>query len=127
MICQLIFRKGVDFTMGYRETYFAHNPGVKLPFKRGTWYRCVSCGGWFSKSQITVDHKISKRKGGTDDLWNLQPMCRSCNSSKRERTSNFEMASTMVNATVHGDLGHLAGSMAKQKAKDMLGIKYKRK
>lgn len=113
--------------MGYRETYFAHNPGVKLPFKRGTYYRCVFCGGWFTKSEITVDHKIAKRLGGTDDLWNLQPACRPCNSSKRERTSGFETVTTVANATIHGDLGKLVGGVAKQKTKDVLGIKYKRK
>lgn len=112
--------------MGYREEFFKHNKGVKLPFKRGEYFRCVSCGGWFTKSQITVDHKIPKRKGGTDDIWNLQPMCRSCNSRKRERQSGFETATTIIGATVHGDLGKLAGGVAKQKVKDTLGIKYRR-
>ena len=113
--------------MGYRETFFQHHPGVKRPFRKGTWYRCVSCGGWFSKSQITVDHRIPKRDGGTDDLWNLQPMCRSCNSSKRDRQTRGETANTLIRATAHGQLGKAVGSMAKQKAKDFLGIKYIRK
>lgn len=113
--------------MGYRETFFMHNKGTKFPFKRGTYYRCVGCGGWFSKSQITVDHKISKRLGGTDDIWNLQPMCRPCNSSKRERSTIKDRTSAMIGATMRGDLGKLAGGVAKQKVKDALGIKYKRK
>lgn len=113
--------------MGYREEYFKHNKGVRFPFKRGEYFRCVSCGRWFTKSQITIDHKVSKRYGGTDDIWNLQPMCRSCNSSKRERSTVIDKTSAIIGATLHGDLGHLAGSVAKQKAKDMLGIKYKRK
>ena len=112
--------------MGYREEYFKHNTGSKIPFKRGTYYQCVGCRQWFNKSNITVDHRIPKRKGGTDDLWNLQPMCKSCNSSKRDRNSSFESITTVASATVHGDLGKLVGSMAKQKAKDMLGIKYKK-
>ena len=112
--------------MGYREEFFKHNPGVRLPFRRGTWYKCVSCNQWFSKSAITVDHRIPKRKGGTDDIWNLQPMCRSCNSRKRERNSGSETASTLIRATVHGDLGKAVGSMAKRKVKDTFGIKYKR-
>lgn len=112
--------------MGYRETYFKHNAGTKLPFRRGTWYRCVSCGQWFLKSDITVDHIISKRKGGTDDYWNLQAMCKPCNSSKRDRSSNVEVAGTLIRATVHGDLGKAVGGMAKQKVKDAFGIKYKR-
>ena len=113
--------------MGYREEFFKHNKGMKIPFKKGTYYRCVGCGQMFTKSQITVDHIIPKRKGGTDDIWNLQPMCKHCNSSKRERQSGFETAKSVVGATVHGDLLDLTGSIAKQKLKDALGIKYKRK
>jgi 5-methylcytosine-specific restriction endonuclease McrA len=111
----------------YRAIFFQHNPGTKLLGRRGTWYRCVGCGRWFSKSEITVDHRIPKRNGGTDDYWNLQPMCRSCNSSKRDRQSNTETMSTLIRATAHGQLGRAAGSMAKQKVKDALGIKYVRK
>lgn len=113
--------------MGYRETFFAHNKGHKLLFRRGTWYKCVRCGEWFSKSNITVDHIISKRKGGTDDYWNLQPMCKPCNSSKGPRSSSSEIAGTLLRATVHGDLGKAVGGMTKQKTKDVLHIKYKRK
>ena len=113
--------------MGYRETFFKHNPGRKLPFRRGTWYQCVGCGQWFSKSDITVDHRIPKRDGGTDDFWNLQAMCRPCNSSKRDRQTSAETASTLIRATIHGGLGKAVGSMAKQKLKDAVGIKYRRK
>ena len=113
--------------MGYREEYLKHNPGTKLPFRQGVYYRCVGCGRWFTKSDITIDHRIPKRKGGTDDVWNLQPMCKSCNSSKRERQSGFETASTLVRAATHGNLGKAVGGMAKQGVKDALGIKYTRK
>lgn len=113
--------------MGYREEFFKHNPGTKLPLKRGIYYRCVSCGQWFTKSEITVDHKIAKRLGGTDDIWNLQPMCRSCNSSKREHSTVMDTTTSVIGATVNGDLGTLIGGVAKQKVKDALGIKYKRK
>ena len=111
----------------YRKTFFKFNKGTKFPFKRGVYYQCVSCNGWFTKSQITVDHRIPKRKGGTDDIWNLQPMCKHCNSSKRDNNSNLETASTLVRATLHGDLGKAVGGMATQGVKDLLGIKYRRK
>ncbi len=108
--------------MGYREDWFKHNkPGI-----RGK-YRCVCCGKLFSKKDITIDHRIPKRKGGTDDLWNLQPMCRSCNSSKNKNQSSFETADTIIRAGLHGDLGKAVGGMAKMGVKDALGIKYKRK
>ena len=108
--------------MGYRDKWFAaHRPNMCGK------YRCVRCGGWFRKDQIEIDHRIPKRDGGTDDLWNLQPMCRTCNRSKRDRQSGFETASTLVRATAHGDLGKAVGSMAVRGLKDALGIKYRRK
>ena len=108
--------------MGYRDKWFAaHRPNMLGK------YRCVRCGGWFRKDQIEIDHRIPKRDGGTDDLWNLQPMCRTCNRSKRDRQSGFETASTLVRATAHGDLGKAVGSMAVRGLKDALGIKYRRK
>lgn len=107
--------------MGYREAWFSVNKSINGK------YRCVKCGGWFTKSQIEIDHRIPKRDGGTDDLWNLQPMCRRCNRSKRDRQSNLETANTLIQATVNGGLGKALGSMAKQGLKDALGIKYRRK
>ena len=108
--------------MGYREEWFKHNkPNI---FGK---YRCVSCGKYFTKSEIEIDHRIPKRKGGTDDLWNLQPMCRHCNRSKRERQSSGETASTLIRAGFNGDLGRAVGGMVKQDIKDALGFKYKRK
>jgi 5-methylcytosine-specific restriction endonuclease McrA len=41
---------------------------------------------------MTVDHRIPKSKGGSDDLSNLQTMCHSCNhkkGSKIEDTSTY--------------------------------------
>ena len=113
--------------MGYRELYFQHHKGKKLLFKKGTYYKCVACGKWFPKEQITVDHIIPKRKGGLDVISNLQAMCRSCNSSKRDRQSKLDTVKGVVGMTAQGELGHFLESAAKQKVKDALGIKYKRK
>ena len=113
--------------MGYRELYFQHHKGRTFLFKKGTYYKCVACGKWFPKSQITVDHIIPKRKGGLDVISNLQAMCRSCNSSKRDRQSKLDTVKGVVGMTAQGELGHFLESAAKQKVKDALGIKYKRK
>ena len=107
--------------MGYREEWFKHNK----PFMGK--YRCSKCGGWFKKSEIDIDHRIPKRAGGTDDLWNLWPMCKHCNRSKGANQSGFETADTLIRATANGDLGKALGGMAIQGLKDGLGIKYKRK
>lgn len=43
---------------------------------------CVYCG----KPANAVDHIIPKSKGGQDTDWNLVPSCKSCNSSKKDKS-----------------------------------------
>lgn len=50
--------------------------GEKLKEYEG---KCAICG---SADDITIDHIIPLSKGGTNDISNLQPLCRSCNCSK---------------------------------------------
>ena len=117
--------------MGYRETFFNNTPSMMGK------YQCCKCGGWFTKSNIDVDHRIPKRHGGTDDLWNLQAMCKHCNRSKGADTNTGEVAQTLITAGISGlvnggmqggldNLSKLGASVAKQKVKDALGIKYRR-
>ncbi len=42
---------------------------------------CQMCGN----EGDSVDHIVPRSQGGTDDDWNLQLLCRSCNSSKGGR------------------------------------------
>lgn len=35
-----------------------------------------------------VDHRIPKAEGGTDDLANLQTLCRPCHTAKTDREKN---------------------------------------
>jgi len=42
-------------------------------------YRCATCG---AVETLTIDHIDPLSKGGSDDLDNLQLLCRSCNSRK---------------------------------------------
>ena len=44
---------------------------------------CVACG---SPDQLQVDHIEPHSRGGTDDIENLQMLCKPCNSSKRDKT-----------------------------------------
>ena len=66
--------------MDYRDNYFMANSS------NHGWYRCVSCGKSFRKGDIDIDHILPQHHGGSDDLDNLQCMCKHCNRSKQDDT-----------------------------------------
>ena len=51
-------------------------------------YRCAICGASPSTDhsvELEVDHILSVAKGGTNELANLQTLCRNCNQGKKNR------------------------------------------
>ena len=50
---------------------------------------CAGCGEHFAPRHLEVDHIISRRKGGTDHLENLQLLCGSCNRIKGDRGMEY--------------------------------------
>jgi len=48
--------------------------------------RCMSCG---EVTVLEVDHIVPVYEGGTSDITNLQPLCRSCNASKGTTVTDF--------------------------------------
>lgn len=47
---------------------------------------CLKCG---TTQNITIDHIKPVARGGKNRLWNLQPLCQSCNSSKGTKTIDY--------------------------------------
>lgn len=47
---------------------------------------CLACG---KEAALTVDHILPVSKGGTSYLTNLQPLCGSCNSGKKDRHIDY--------------------------------------
>jgi diadenosine tetraphosphate (Ap4A) HIT family hydrolase len=50
-------------------------------------FRCELCGVSADVRALEVDHIVPRTKGGADDSDNLQALCYSCNSMKRDRDS----------------------------------------
>lgn len=50
--------------------------------------RCLACG---STENITVDHVVPLAVGGTNYIDNLQPLCRSCNCRKKDKTIDYRL------------------------------------
>ena len=48
---------------------------------------CVCC---YETKPLTRDHVVPLSKGGTNTIENLQPLCKSCNSRKNDKTMNYK-------------------------------------
>ncbi len=65
----------------YRQRCFENTPS------NHGWYKCIKCGKSFRKGDMDIDHIIPKSKGGTNRRENLQCICKHCNRSKQDDTS----------------------------------------
>lgn len=95
-----------------RNMFVKANPGVRLPGKKGWWYRCAHCGRWCGRPggeranipddmKMEVDHIRPWSQGGQDALWNLQPLCKPCNRSKSNNMTAKDGFKTAVNSVFH--------------------------
>lgn len=57
--------------------------------KRNTGNVCLCCGVSGDEVTLAADHVIPVAKGGTSDISNIQPLCRSCNSSKGTKSTDY--------------------------------------
>jgi len=69
---------------------YAREKGAKGSHTLAEWlsvligedYKCVMCG---IRGRLTKDHIIPLNKQGTNYIWNIQPLCFSCNASKGDK------------------------------------------
>ena len=57
---------------------------------------CAGCVAHFEARHLEVDHIISRRKGGTDHIENLQLLCSSCNRIKGDRRMEYLKAKLQI-------------------------------
>jgi 5-methylcytosine-specific restriction endonuclease McrA len=48
--------------------------------------KCLKCG---QETKLTIDHIIPVTAGGATNVWNVQPLCFPCNSSKQTKVIDF--------------------------------------
>lgn len=97
-----------------RARFIKYNPGVRRLGKKGYWYRCAHCGKWCGRpgsdnvnikesDRMEVDHIRPWSQGGSDELYNLQPLCRPCNRSKSNNATFGDGIRMLGNDLMHGD------------------------
>lgn len=97
-----------------RNAFVRANPGVRRMGKKGMWYRCAHCGKWCGRpgrerayipenEKMEVDHIRPWSMGGSDELWNLQPLCKPCNRTKSNDANFVDNVKMVKNDVMHGD------------------------
>lgn len=89
-------RSNPDYVMASRNARIVNNGGFH---SKGEWetlksqynWTCPSCLRAEPEVNLTKDHIIPLLKGGSDNIENIQPLCRSCNCKKHTLEIRYEI------------------------------------
>ena len=91
---QHLWRGGISKTKGYgnfyKQRYKARKRGANGYHTQGEWeilkaqynWTCPFCKRKEPEIKLEQDHVIPLSRGGSDNIENIQPLCRSCNAKK---------------------------------------------
>ena len=85
--------KGVIYAQS-RRARKAQNGGLLSEFewqelKLRHHSRCLCCHRYEPEIKLTIDHVVPVTRGGSNDISNIQPLCRKCNLSKGTQTTDY--------------------------------------
>jgi len=85
-----VLEERINSYLGMRNPYGDNNidavPGsIRQEVLKRAKQRCELCGRSARDMQIDVDHIRPRSKGGSNDITNLQALCRTCNAEKGNR------------------------------------------
>ena len=97
-----------------RQKFISYNRGKKRAFHKGYWYKCAHCGKWCGRPgeeravipddcKMEVDHIKPWSLGGSDEIWNLQPLCKPCNRKKSADITSKDKLKILKNDIIHAD------------------------
>ncbi len=92
-------RRNIDriMRMKRRGVLGMHSTQQWEDLKKAYDYMCLCCKKQEPEIKLTIDHIIPLSKGGTDNIENIQPLCKSCNCIKFTKIINFR-----INEQIYG-------------------------